>query len=92
MCNWIILFLLFCGGNGSFLNGGCGCNRGRNNDNGCGCDRDGGNGRGRDRDNDCGCGRDRDGDNGRGRDREMTPPPWIRSNYNNGDTCGCEEK
>lgn len=101
MCNWIILFLLFCGGchNGAgFLNNGCGCGRGRD------CDRDEGRDRDCDRDRgrdcDCGCdgGRDRDCDRDGGRDRGrdsdcgMTPPPWIRSNYANGDTCGCEEK
>mgnify|MGYP006957492766 CR=1 FL=1 len=89
MCNWIILFLLFCGGchNGAgFLNNGCGCGRGRD------CDRD----EGRDRDCDRDRGRDCDCDRGRDRGRDsdcgMTPPPWIRSNYANGDTCGCEEK
>lgn len=26
------------------------------------------------------------------RDRDdMTPPPWIKSNYANGDSCGCEK-
>ena len=109
MCNWIILFLLFCGGchNGAgFLNRACGCDGGRDRDcdggrdrdRDCGCDggRDRDCDRGRDRD--CDRGRDRDCDCDRGRDRGrdsdcgMTPPPWIRSNYANGDTCGCEEK
>lgn len=41
--------------------------------------------------------RDFDRDRDRNRDRDcncgMTlPPPWTRSNYSNGDTCGCEEK
>lgn len=42
--------------------------------------------------------RDRDNRDNRDRNRDrdcnngMTPPPWTRSNYSNGDTCGCEEK
>ena len=50
MCNWIILFLLFCGGyhNGAgFLNNGCGCGNdmiqprgfaGFGDNNTCGCE------------------------------------------------------
>lgn len=79
MCNWIILFLLFCNGNGgSFLSGNS------NTNNGCGCGNN--NNRG---------GRggydDRDWDYDRNRSGN-TPPPWVRSNYSNGDTCGCEEQ
>ena len=44
------------------------------------CDRD------RDRD------RDWDRDRDRDRDSSMTPPPWVRSNYSNGDTCSCTEQ
>ncbi len=52
----------------------------------CGCDRD----------RDCGCDRDRDRDRDWDRDRDrdssMTSPPWVRSNYSNGDTCSCTEQ
>ncbi len=92
MCNWIILFLLFCnGGCGSFLNGGSnnGCGCGSNRNNGCGCGSNGVNGRsgyGRNG-SDCGCGCGGNDDR-----NQNTPPPWVRSNYSNGDTCGCEEQ
>lgn len=109
MCNWIILFLLFCnGGCGNFLSGN---GRGNNDNDGCGCgnnrrgsgwDNGRGNGRGNNDNDDCGCdnndnrsGRggfdNRDWDNERNRNGN-TPPPWVRSNYSNGDTCGCEEQ
>lgn len=110
MCNWIIIFLLFCngglGGN-SRANEGCGCgNSGRGNDwdNGSGRSNDWGNGNGRSHDNDdCGCDNNNNrGGRGNGYDNRdwdydrnrsgNTPPPWVRSNYSNGDTCGCEEQ
>lgn len=52
----------------------------------------------RNRNRDCDRNRNRDCDKDRDRNRDrdcncgMTPPPWTRSNYSNGDTCGCEEK
>ena len=58
----------------------------------CGCDRDRDRDRERDRDWDRDRDRDRDWDRDRGRDSSMTPPPWVRSNYSNGDTCSCTEQ
>ena len=58
------------------------CHNCEREDRDCDCEKD----RNRDRDRDRDCDRDRD------RDRDdMTPPPWIKSNYANGDSCGCEK-
>ena len=102
MCNWIVLFLLLCSGgggcNGSGRSGlGCGCNGNVRNTSDCGCNGSVRNasdcGCGGNSNEGCGCGgsdnRDWDYDRNRG---QNTPPPWIRSNYSNGDTCGCEEQ
>ena len=76
---FIILFFLLC------CNGGCnGCEHNHRHDcddrrtgDSCNiCDKPCHNCEREDRD----C--DRDG---------MTPPPWIKSNYANGDSCGCEK-
>ncbi len=89
-CSYIILFLLL--NNGSYNR--CGCNNGFGYNNRGYYGRR--NGDGRDCDSDCDRDSDRDCDRNRSREADcncgMTPPPWTRSNYSNGDTCGCEEK
>ncbi len=68
------------------------CNRDRNRD----CGREPNRDCGREPNRDCGREPNRDYGRDRNREREgncgMTQPPWTRSNYSNGDTCGCEEK
>ena len=87
MCSFVILFLLF-------FNGGCmqccgtehtgRCRHGvepRRENEGCGC-REKREIQSRNT-SDCGCDERREA---------VTPPPWVKSNYANGDTCGCEEQ
>ncbi len=108
MGSWIIFLLLFCCNNRTACNdcdNGCTCdNVRRNND--CGCDTV--NARNRDFDDDCVCDRrderdcgcdrrdersyDCDRRDSRREDRWDNGPVWTRTNYTNGDTCGCEEK
>ena len=89
MCNFIILFLLFCNGGCGHCNGieRIGCNRGCAESNcenrHCGCSHRGESVIQPRNNSDCGCEERRD---------SSAPPPWVKSNYNNGDTCGCEEQ